>query len=303
MKVVKISDPAYPCLLKQIADPPKVLYYKGNWDAHLFDQCLAVVGSRRMTSYGRHVTDELVSGVATAGVTIVSGFMYGVDAQAHRATVSRKGKTIAVMPCGIDLIHPAYQEELYEQILATGGLILSEFETDFPPASWTYPRRNRIVAGLSQATLVIEAARNSGSLITAHYTKDNKRTLFAVPGPLTSSVSEGCLELIREGAAMAMGADDILVEYGLMSSAHPPNNSPCPPLSAFEKNIVAYLAEEPREIDTLSRLTNVPASELGATLSLMELEGVVREEEGKYYVTAESLRFQFETSRRDKQED
>ncbi len=286
MKVVEINNPAYPRLLKHINKPPKKLYYKGFWDTKLFDKCLAVVGSRQMTSYGRRMTDQLVSRVAATGITIVSGFMYGVDAQAHKAALSVGGKTVAVMPCGIDLIHPGHQKNLYEEIIARGGLILSKWEGDFSPAHWTYPKRNRIVAGLSQATLVIEAARKSGSLITARLAKIFGRKLFAVPGPLTSPVSEGTLQLIRGGVEMVTNPNDILAHYGLKQSEPKAVSSSPLNLNKLEHKILEKLVQEPREIDTLSRLVGIPASTLGATLSLMLLRGVINEEEGKYYVNS-----------------
>ena len=164
---IENGNPEYPPLLKAIAQAPKELYYRGNWSACLFEECLAVVGSRKMTTYGRQVTEKLVSEIASAGITIVSGFMYGIDATAHKAALEAGGRTIAVMPCGIDLIHPEYQEDLYKEILENNGLIISEFPGLFPPALWTYPRRNRIVAGLSRATMVVEAGEKSGALITA----------------------------------------------------------------------------------------------------------------------------------------
>lgn len=283
MKVVEIKSPKYPSLLKQINNPPQRLYYQGKWDSELFNHCLAVVGSRQMTSYGRRITDELVSKIASAGVTIVSGFMYGVDAQAHKAALLGGGKTIAVMPCGINLIHPSYQDDLYREIITKGGLIISEMEGDFPPATWIYPQRNRIVAGLSQATLVIEAGLKSGSLITAGLAKKFGRRLFAVPGPLTSSVSQGTLQLIKDGASMVTSADDILEVYGLKEARS--KEKVCLGLNKLEQSIVEKLAQEPREIDDLSRLVGASASELGATLSLMQLRGIVSKEGGKYYVS------------------
>jgi len=285
MKIVTINSSKYPCLLKGIHQPPESLYYKGRWREGIFKCCLAVVGARAMTSYGRRVTDELVSKVAKAGVTIVSGFMYGVDAQAHRAALSVDGKTIAVMPCGIDLIHPEYQDELYRQILTKNGLIISEIEGSSPPGLWTYPRRNRIVAGLSQATLVVEAGLKSGSLITADLTKRFGRKLFVVPGPLTSSVSQGTLQLIKEGASMVTSADDILEVYGLKSTGAYGAGPRQKNLNSLERKIIEKLAQEPREIDVLSRLVHTASANLGATLSLMQLRGLVNEEEGKYYVS------------------
>ncbi len=284
MKVIEINNSEYPYLLSQITDTPGKLYCKGEWNVNIFENCLAVVGSRQMTNYGRRITDELVSKIALAGITIVSGFMYGVDAQAHKAALSSGGRTIAVMPCGIDFIHPAYQKKLYEEIIAKGGLIISEMEGNFPPASWTYPKRNRIIAGFSQATLVIEAGLRSGSLITAGFAKKFSRKLFAVPGPLTSSVSQGSLQLIKEGADMVLSANDILADYGLMNSECSANGSSYSGLDKLEQSIVEKLAREPREIDVLSRLVSVSASELGAILSLMQLRGIVSEDEGRYYI-------------------
>ncbi len=284
MKTVKINSSKYPPRLKVIKEPPNLLCYKGKWTTDIFDNCLAVVGSRQMTSYGRRITDELVSKIAQAGVTIVSGFMYGVDAQAHKAALSVGGRTIAVMPCGIDLIHPEYQDDLYQEILAKDGLIISEIEGDFPPALWTYPRRNRIVSGLSQATLVVEAGLKSGSLITADLTKRFGRKLFAVPGQLTSSVSQGTLQLIKQGAGIVTNADDILSVYGLRQAECSKNIFSG--LNKLERSIVEKLVQEPREIDTLSRLLNISAAELGATVSLMQLRGIIGEEEGKYYVNS-----------------
>ena len=212
---ITFDSPQYPQLLKTIPDAPQKLYYKGNLDSSLFNNCLAVVGSRRMTSYGKQITDLLVSEIAQAGITIVSGFMYGIDATAHQAALNGGGRTIACMPCGINVIHPAYQDNLYNDILKNNGLILSEYEDDFPPALWTYPRRNRIVAGLSAATMVVEAGEKSGSLITAKLARNYDRKLFSVPGMLTSAVSKGTMQLIKEGAEAVSSAQDVLNYYGI----------------------------------------------------------------------------------------
>lgn len=286
MKAVKINSQKYPALLKQISSPPSKIYYKGNWDNKLFDKCLAVVGTRQMTSYGRRVTEWLVADVASMGITIVSGFMYGVDAQAHRAALIAGGRTIAVMPCGINVIHPAHQEKLYAQIIENNGLIISEFAGDFLPQIWSYPRRNRIVAGLSQATLVVEAGEKSGSLITAALAQKYRRKLFSVPGPLTSPCSKGTLQLIKNGAAVVTGAGDILEEYGVSPA---PNNNKSLAENKVEQDILDKLIEEERSIDVLSRLIKIPAAELGALLSLMQLRGVINQEAGKYYINANAV--------------
>jgi DNA processing protein len=284
MKTVNIGNSAYPDLLKEIKSRPDKLYYKGNWSREIFKNCLAVVGSRQITTYGRQITNKLVPEIASAGITIVSGFMYGVDAQAHRAALLGGGKTIAVMPCGIDRIHPGYQDKLYNQILEEGGLIISETKGKIMPALWSYPRRNRIVAGLSQATLVVEAGLESGSLITANLTNKFRRKLFAIPGPLTSSVSKGTLGLIKDGAEMVTSADDILNYYNLGDKRRLEINSLPSNLDREEKEIIEKLKQEPMDIDFLSRQLNKTSSQVGTKLSLMHLKGLVNQEAGKYYV-------------------
>lgn len=283
MKIVDLENPDYPGLLREIDSSPQKLYCKGKWDRGIFKNCLAVVGSRRMTAYGARITTELVSEIASAGITIVSGFMYGVDARAHQAALSSQGRTIAVMPCGIDRIHPAYQKKLYQQILNQKGLIISETAGQSAPFSWSYPRRNRIVAGLSQATLVVEAALGSGSLITASLAKKYGRKLFALPGPLTSSVSAGSLRLIKEGAEMVTGASDVLNYYGLKVASCFQNKNFCSS-DRLEGKIMAELKKEPLEADCLARLAKVSISTIGVKLSYMQLKGLVEQKDGKYYV-------------------
>jgi DNA processing protein len=280
-KVINIKDSRYPKRLKEIKDPPKRLYFKGDWEESIFENCLAVVGSRRITTYGKTITNNLISQIANAGITIVSGFMFGVDAYSHRAAVETGKRTIAVMPCGIDVIHPAYQKDLYEEILENNGLIISELEGNHPPAAWTYPRRNRIVAGLSQATLVIEAAENSGTLITANLTKEYNRKLFAVPGPLTSKTSIGTAKLIKEGAEIVTSADDILKFFNIAKEV---NSTPDNKLDSLEQSILEQLNHESLEVDSLARLLNVSVSDLGKALSFMEIKGILFKERGKYHV-------------------
>jgi len=215
-QAVTIDNKKYPELLKKIGKiAPKQLYYKGSWDSEIFKNCLAVVGSRRMTTYGRQVVEKIVGEAAAQGLTIVSGFMYGVDAASHKAALKVGGRTIAVMPCGIERIHPEYQQDLYVEILNSKGLVISEYEGDAQPAYWTYPQRNRIVAGLSKAALIVEAGERSGSLITAHLAQKFKRKLFVVPGPVTSENSKGIMQLIKEGATPIGSAKDILDFYNL----------------------------------------------------------------------------------------
>ncbi|MBI2626482.1 MAG: DNA-protecting protein DprA [Candidatus Nealsonbacteria bacterium] len=286
MNVINIDDKKYPQLLKKIGkDAPKQLYYKGAWDDDIFKNCLAVVGSRRLTSYGRQVTERLVTEIAALGITIVSGFMYGGDATAHKAAVKAGGRTIAVMPCGIERIHPEYQQDLYVEILNNNGLIISEYEGDQMPVNWMYPRRNRIVAGLSRATLVIEAGLKSGTLITANLAKKFGRKIFAVPGPITSEVSKGTSQLLKEGAALVTSAKDILDFFGVSGLRSLASKKEAKlPGGDIEQKIIEQLKRESMEIDALARSFNMPVSKISAILSIMQLRGLIRQEGSKYYL-------------------
>ena len=282
---IDINSPEYPSLLKEISDPPRTLYYKGNLDSAIFGKCLTVVGTRCMTRYGKQITDILVSEIAANGITIVSSFMYGIDAAAHKAAVDEGGKTIAVMPCGIDRIYPEDQEVLYNEILDSGGLVISELQADSPPALWTFARRNRIMAGISQGTVVIEAGEKSGSLSTAELARRYKREVFSVPGPLTSSVSKGTMKLIKEGAHLVTEASDVLYYYGIKAvSSLGDEKRVHSQLNELEQSIIEHLMREPMEINLISRFTKVSIPELSTALSVMQLKGVLAEEGGKYYV-------------------
>jgi len=310
--VIAKDDPEYPELLRQIGkEAPKQLYYKGNWEKAIFENCLAVVGSRRLTGYGKRAIEQLVGKIAAprlsggqAGITIVSGFMYGGDAAAHQAAVEAGGRTIAVMPCGIERIHPEYQKGLYNKIMENNGLIVSEYKGNRQPALWTYPRRNRIVAGLAKALLVVEAGDKSGSLITANYAKKFGRKIFALPGQIGSRLSEGTNRLIKEGAEMVLGAEDIL-RYFQDRSSHSDffdrfspkgalraskkskslaSKTQEPDVSKLERRILEELEIEPLGADELSRQLAVPAAELGVKLSLLEVGGIIEQEEGKWRI-------------------
>lgn len=297
--VIYKDDKEYPKLLKRIGkQTPKCLYFKGNWDKEIFNNCLAVVGTRKLTSYGRQTIEQLVGKITLAGITIVSGFMYGGDAAAHQATLKAGGRTIAVMPCGIDRVHPEDQSELYQEILDNNGLVLSEYKGNMAPVLWTYPQRNRIIAGLSKALLIIEAGDKSGCLIIANYARKFKRKIFVAPGQITSSVSKGSNVLIKQGAEMVLEADDILKHY-----AHVPARSAYAqrrragydskklPFSRntlgespgnIEEQILDLLGRESLGADELSRQLGMPISELSVKLSAMEMRGIIKLNSGKY---------------------
>lgn len=281
---VALEDNKYPVFLRETGkDAPKQLYYKGVWDDAIFENCLAVVGSRRMTIYGKQVVEKIVGEAAAAGITIVSGFMYGVDAEAHKTALKIGGRTIAVMPCGIDLISPGHQRELYAEILSSRGLIVSEYEGTMAPALWTYPRRNRIVAGLAKATLVIEAGEKSGSLITANFAQKFKRKVFAVPGPITSENSKGIMQLIKEGAEAISSAQDILKYYKIKNAVRNVEGE-ASNIGGVEQKIISQLQREALDIDVISRNLGISAAKIGTILSMMQLSGQIKQEGNKYYV-------------------
>ncbi len=285
MGKIIFDDKNYPDLLKSIgASAPKQLYYKGVWQPAIFEKCLAVVGSRQITYYGKRAVDKIVGPVAASGITIVSGFMYGVDAAAHQAALRAGGRTIAVMPCGIDVIHPAYQTKLYNQILQNKGLIISEYEGNFQPAVWTYPQRNRLVAGLASAVLIVEAALKSGSLITADLAKKFRRKVLVVPGPINSHNARGIIRLLRQGAYPVESAKDILELYGqtkILSSSAKPAEPVCS--NQLEEKVLQCLKKEALSLDELVEALSVPVDKLNSLLSLMQLKNLVEEKGNKYY--------------------
>jgi len=293
------EDKKYPKLLKdalgklpQKSLEAKKLYYKGAYDEEIFQNCLAVVGTRHLTTYGRRTTEQLVSQLAMAGITIVSGFMYGGDEAAHKATVQVGGRTIAVMPCGIDRIHPEYQADLYNEILKNNGLIISEYPANDQPQQFTYIQRDRLVAGLAKAVLVVEAGLNSGTLITASYANKFGRKIFAVPGPITSEVSKGTSKLIKEGAEVVTCAQDILNFFKVSGPRKDFNKQSAPAFAkatadksdGLERKIIDFLNRESADADTISRELAIPASKLGTTLTLMEMRGIINQDSGKYYI-------------------
>ena len=250
---------------------PKQLWYRGKWDKKLFAKCVAVVGSRRMTNYGERVVEKLVPQLVAAGFTIVSGFMYGVDQAAHRVAMACGGRTVAVLGWGINYRKLEIRDEkLEDEIIKSGGLMLSEWEEQ-EPILWTFPFRNRIVAALSSDVYVVEAAVKSGSLITARMGRELGRRIWAVPGPITSSVSAGTNRLIADQMAQPW----IGTEGGQLKME----------TGKGEGDILQALRDEELTIDEIARKLGRQVSEVGAQLSLMVLSGVIIEKDGKYYAS------------------
>ncbi|KKS77318.1 MAG: protecting protein DprA protein [Candidatus Woesebacteria bacterium GW2011_GWB1_43_14] len=276
---ITLKDKEYPKILKKIADPPKALYFRGSLRSNLFKKSLAVVGARRMTRYGHEVIERFIPDLVANGVTIVSGFMYGVDTVAHTEVVQNQGITVAVLGSGINTCYPPENDKLYTKILLGDGLVLSEFPPEVKPKLWMYPRRNRIVSGLSSlGTLVVEAGGKSGSLITANFALEQKRNVYAVPGPITSSVSMGTNNLIKTGQAkLVVNAADIL--------GTPTNKKELSDmvLNPLEEKIYKSLKREPLSVDELAVDTGEALVEIAKATSLMSLKGLITEAAGKYY--------------------
>lgn len=264
----------YPSLLKELASPPIGLFAKGNKDALTMSPILGVVGTRKVTSYGRSVTTTLVSNlVSSYGYTIISGLALGVDAIAHKATLNAKGNTIAVLGCGVDCCTPQENEKLYEEILERDGLIVSEYPLSQQPNAGTFPARNRIIAALSEGILVTEAGVDSGSLITAHEAEVLGRPIFAVPGPITSVQSQGTSQLLKQHATFVTDAADIVQVFGkkpLFSTKTSFTGTP------DEISILKSLSNEALTLDELSKHIKKPLHLLLPIISLMEIKGTIK---------------------------
>ncbi len=275
-------DERYPRLLKESFDRPPVLYIRGTVLAE-DDLALAVVGTRRMTAYGRQVTEQLVPELVSAGITIVSGLARGVDATAHAAALRAGGRTLAVMASGVDIVYPAAHERLARQIAEQGALV-SEFPLGTRPIKEAFPRRNRIIAGLSLGVVITEAPEHSGALLTGKLAADDNRDVFAVPGSIYAPMSAGTNALIQDGARLVRTADDILSELNLSAVVQQAELAAAVPAGAAESALLGLLTAEPTHIDEVTRHSRLSAAEVSSGLALLELKGYVRQVGGMQYV-------------------
>ncbi len=274
-RVTRGSD-AYPELLAAIHDPPPVLWLRGDTDpAALAAPAVAVVGARACSGYGRAVARLLGRELAAAGVVVVSGLARGVDGDAHRGALEAGGTTVAVLGCGIDRDYPAAHSELAHRICAGGGLIVSEYERGVEPAPWRFPARNRIIAGLCAATVVVEARARSGALITADFALEGGREVMAVPGEITAALSDGTNALLRLGATPVTSAGDVLEAIGL----EPVVRVEQPP-TVTAAAVLEAIASGAASIDELARVTRLDAGAVAAALVELELSGLVISEDG-----------------------
>lgn len=272
---ISLYDENYPKLLSQIYDPPIILYYKGNLDC-LNKKCIAVVGTRKMTGYGKAVCEQFVKTLVEFNLTIVSGLAKGIDAQAHKTTVGMGGQTVAVLGGGLNEIYPPENRSLAQDIINGGGAIISELPPDYPSMPGNFPARNRIISGLSLATLVVEASEDSGSLITAREALEQGREVFAVPGPVTSNLSKGPIDLIKKGAQAVFSAEEILEELGINRVMSDKSKVISQQISEEEQKILEVLENEALHMDEIGRILSFPASKISALLLKMEISGLVQ---------------------------
>lgn len=282
IKILTIKDENYPSLLKEIYDPPQVIYYKGELKKEE-KYPLGVVGTRKMTFYGREVCEELVRDLARAGLTIVSGLALGIDALAHKIALKEKTRTIAVLGGGLDkqTIYPKINQDLAKKIIENNGAVISEYPVGFYPTRYTFPARNRIIAGLSLGTLVIEAPIESGALITAKFALEQNREVFSVPGNIYAKNSTGCNWLIKLGAKPIINARDVFDEFDLNFEAN--NYKKITPETKEEEILLKYLSTEPIQINQLIEKSGLTSTEVLSTLSLMEIGHKVKSLGGGNY--------------------
>ncbi len=274
--ILTLGDPDYPQSLLEIADPPNVLYVRGNPDL-LKKPGLAIVGSRNATPQGRQTAELFAKILAEHGLCIISGLALGIDAAAHQGALAAQGKTVAVIGTGANRIYPARNKELAIAI-SEQGAIVSEFPLGTPPVATNFPRRNRIISGLSRGVLVVEAAPESGSLITARLAGEQGREVFAIPGSIHSPVARGCHKLIQQGAKLVETAQDILEEFGTISRPGLPAQHP-----ATENALLCALGHDPCSLDELAERTGYGADHLLGELLTLELAGLIATLPGNRY--------------------
>ncbi len=280
VQAITIKDEAYPPLLKEIFEPPAVLFVRGQLPNPQIKH-LAVVGSRKATSYGLRVVERIIGPLAQAGVVIVSGLAQGIDSAAHQAALEGNGLTIAVLGNGVDheSIYPSQNRALASSIVAKGGALISEFPIGTPPLKQHFPLRNRIIAGLSHGVLIVEGAIASGSLITAKSALESGRDVYAIPGPIDGPMSEGPNNLIKEGATPVTDPTDIF-GVTLRATSTSPDYKPA---NEEESTILNVLTVEPKHLDEIVRTSNIPIHVASSTMTMLEMKGVARHEGGRYY--------------------
>jgi DNA processing protein len=283
--VLTWEDEDYPNRLKVIDQPPPVLYVRGTLTAE-DTWAVAIVGTRRVSAYGRQVADDLAAYLANNGITIVSGLARGVDAISHQAALRTGGRTIGVLGCGVDRIYPPEHTQLAGKMISSGA-ILSDYAPGTPPDAANFPPRNRLISGLSMATVVVEAGETSGSLITAQFALDQGREVFAVPGNILAPQSKGTNRLIAQGAHPMLSSQDVLEVLDLTRATEQREVRKILPGNEFEEKLLSVLSNEPLHMDDICNQTSLPIERISATLVMMELKGLVRQVGGLQYVAVQ----------------
>jgi DNA processing protein len=299
VQVVTRDDPEYPKNLREVYDPPMILYVKGTLSER-DALAIAIVGSRRTTLYGQDMARKLAYQLGRVGVTVVSGLARGIDTAAHKGTLQAKGRTVAVIGCGIDIVYPSENEKLAKEIVEKGGALVTEFPFGVKPDRQNFPMRNRIISGWSLGTVVVEANLKSGALITANQAAEQGRQVFAVPGRADSILSRGTNKLIKDGAKLTEDAEDILgeFEYLLPKRATEPaeaasdggGTKPALVLSDMEEKVMAHVGQEETAIDEVIRASGLTTACVSATLLSLEMKRLVRQLPGKLYVRNSAFR-------------
>lgn len=293
IQVILWEDENYPQLLRNIAQPPPVLYVRGSLLPE-DDWAVALVGTRRMTPYGRQVTEELATLLAQNGGTVVSGMARGVDAIAHQTAIRSGGRTLAVLGCGVDRVYPPEHRALAEQIIQQGALI-SDYAPGTPPDAVNFPPRNRIIAGLSRAIVVIEAGETSGALITADFAAEQGREVFAVPGSIHAPQSKGPNRLIQNGARPLLNPTEVLEMLNLNRVVEQRAARKALPADPLESQLLTLLSQEPLHVDELGMMAELPIAQISSALAMMELKGMVRQVGGMNYVAVRELPAEYQT--------
>ncbi|HOZ36370.1 MAG TPA: DNA-processing protein DprA [bacterium] len=288
IKIITLNDPDYPRLLKEIYSPPAILYYRGELKATGDEFAVAVVGTRKYSSYGRQAAIDIVSELVNQGITTVSGLAIGIDAIVHETTVSKGGRTIGVLGSGIgdSDIYPNINRSLGQKVLETGGLLVSEYPPGTIPIKQNFPQRNRIISGLSLATLIVEAPESSGALLTAKYALEQNRDVLAVPGNIYSANAVGPNNLIKMGAKLVASASDVLEVLNMKQVKEFIDNRKIVPDTKEEALILQAITVEPCHVDEIIKTTSLTTAQVNSTLILMEMKGKVRNLGNMVYTVA-----------------
>lgn len=284
--IITAEAPDFPESLRSVPDAPLYLYIRGTISP-ADRNAVAIVGTRTPTQYGRSVANRMAFELASQGITVVSGMARGIDTQAHKGALAAPGRTIAVLACGIDITYPPENRDLMEEI-SRNGAVVTENPFGTQPESGYFPARNRIISGLSRGTVIIEAAEDSGSLITADYALKQGRKLFAIPGNVSSPVSRGTNSLIKQGAQLAETAADVLQGLGIHKGKQQPEGGrSLPSLTDEERSVFGTVTDEPKHIDTILAENGCTPGRLGGILTSLELKGLVKQLPGKFFLLDE----------------